>query len=582
MSTETSAADSDGSPPPPPRAMLGDKARTKKWAPKTFNGCMTCKKRRIKCDEGKPSCQRCFKSNIRCGGYAPPKIRLFDPSSSLSLSTATPQALPPTAKAAFPADPEVPKAQDPNDLQLQSQLHSFPHPRELALVPKFGTQEEYHSFQFFLEKTSDLISVYSDPYLWGVLLPQATYHQPSIKHSIIALACLHQSLTTLGPISERAKHNFMFHYNTAIRALVVDKPPIDIVLAACVIFWALENFNGSGQAAFDHMKAAIKILGEWKSKPRINDTTNDFISKYIEPSIIDGIKYASKCRIEELASQMSALSLTSRDVRIMNADHPAFDNLEDAEKYLGECIHNILTLKSQTQAQITLHGDDTVLIKELEEIEELDVRLYRWMHLFQKLTATGPVYMRRMLIVHNVAANILLDQLKKQAKYTATQEEQEREKDHDSPDRAGRSRHDFVVIEVEDMLQYDPLVAAESSRKTPPALGLIPPLLLVATSAERIETRRRAISVLNLLHVIEGPWSSDHAARIAESMLEIAKDHAGAVAAVQMHDMSFDFDDEDQTLRIDWEPDDAVLSSTTLERTVDVSGMDWQHTVSPF
>lgn len=37
---------------------------------KSRNGCVTCKKRRLKCDEAKPLCQNCIKRGIVCGGYA--------------------------------------------------------------------------------------------------------------------------------------------------------------------------------------------------------------------------------------------------------------------------------------------------------------------------------------------------------------------------------------------------------------------------------------------------------------------------------------------------------------------------------
>lgn len=37
---------------------------------KSRNGCVTCKKRRLKCDETKPFCQNCVKRGIVCGGYA--------------------------------------------------------------------------------------------------------------------------------------------------------------------------------------------------------------------------------------------------------------------------------------------------------------------------------------------------------------------------------------------------------------------------------------------------------------------------------------------------------------------------------
>ncbi|KAK0723254.1 hypothetical protein B0T26DRAFT_256947 [Lasiosphaeria miniovina] len=38
---------------------------------KPSRGCRTCRTRRIKCDEGKPTCQRCAKSRRECGGYRP-------------------------------------------------------------------------------------------------------------------------------------------------------------------------------------------------------------------------------------------------------------------------------------------------------------------------------------------------------------------------------------------------------------------------------------------------------------------------------------------------------------------------------
>lgn len=36
---------------------------------KTFHGCWTCRARHLKCDTGRPSCERCMKSNLTCEGY---------------------------------------------------------------------------------------------------------------------------------------------------------------------------------------------------------------------------------------------------------------------------------------------------------------------------------------------------------------------------------------------------------------------------------------------------------------------------------------------------------------------------------
>lgn len=49
-------------------ASAADAKKPKKT--KSRNGCVTCKKRRLKCDETKPLCQNCIKKGIVCGGYA--------------------------------------------------------------------------------------------------------------------------------------------------------------------------------------------------------------------------------------------------------------------------------------------------------------------------------------------------------------------------------------------------------------------------------------------------------------------------------------------------------------------------------
>ncbi|KAK2769760.1 hypothetical protein FQN53_005925 [Emmonsiellopsis sp. PD_33] len=49
---------------------------------KSRNGCVTCKTKRLKCDETKPTCQQCHKRNVTCGGYKKDfKWRSFEESS---------------------------------------------------------------------------------------------------------------------------------------------------------------------------------------------------------------------------------------------------------------------------------------------------------------------------------------------------------------------------------------------------------------------------------------------------------------------------------------------------------------------
>jgi hypothetical protein len=56
----------------------GDKARVRRFAPKTRTGCLTCKRRRVKCDERKPTCYTCERVSAKCEGYQTPKTWVFD------------------------------------------------------------------------------------------------------------------------------------------------------------------------------------------------------------------------------------------------------------------------------------------------------------------------------------------------------------------------------------------------------------------------------------------------------------------------------------------------------------------------
>src|SRR5665213_2825961 len=52
-------------------------ARTKA---RTFNGCSTCRARKVKCDERRPSCEQCEKRRLDCGGFeAKIQYVLYDP-----------------------------------------------------------------------------------------------------------------------------------------------------------------------------------------------------------------------------------------------------------------------------------------------------------------------------------------------------------------------------------------------------------------------------------------------------------------------------------------------------------------------
>ncbi|KAH0541804.1 hypothetical protein FGG08_003759 [Glutinoglossum americanum] len=58
-------------------------------------GCVTCKAKRLKCDETKPSCQQCHKRGVQCGGYKKDfKWRPFEEASFVNKTPAKPKKAP--------------------------------------------------------------------------------------------------------------------------------------------------------------------------------------------------------------------------------------------------------------------------------------------------------------------------------------------------------------------------------------------------------------------------------------------------------------------------------------------------------
>ncbi|KAJ5542584.1 hypothetical protein N7535_005007 [Penicillium sp. DV-2018c] len=63
--SSSTTLDSDNSAPARGNHRTGQKPKQTK----SRNGCITCKAKRLKCDEIKPSCRQCDRRKVQCGGY---------------------------------------------------------------------------------------------------------------------------------------------------------------------------------------------------------------------------------------------------------------------------------------------------------------------------------------------------------------------------------------------------------------------------------------------------------------------------------------------------------------------------------
>ncbi|KIX01422.1 uncharacterized protein Z518_09148 [Rhinocladiella mackenziei CBS 650.93] len=204
--------------------------RAKRPHQKVKTGCMTCRKRRIKCDEAKPACRQCTDSLRKCEGYQPPQTWLFKPHRSLDQS-------------------------DHNTLiQIISPLGPM------------GTASDKRSFQLWIEQTAPVFSCYFGHSFWTKLLPQISVVQPAVKHLLLATSSLVET-TTLDGVSLDENAVYQSHYTKAIQA-TCSSPQIEIVLTACLLFACCEFMQGTIARGLHHIHSGLNIIDEWSKSTR--------------------------------------------------------------------------------------------------------------------------------------------------------------------------------------------------------------------------------------------------------------------------------------------------------------------------
>lgn len=213
--------------------------RPRRSKPKVKTGCITCKIRRVKCDEKKPRCEKCTSTGRTCDGY----IRFYE---------------------------------DPNSTYGKC---AVAEPRSSAMVvipnPVFDTRgsvEERRCFDFFLNRTASQLSGFWDSDFWDCSILRATHHQPAIRHAVLALGSLHERFeagdrSVMNPIWNKGEGGFALkQYNQAIQQLI--KPAsegqqaVDVCLIACMLFVCFETLRGHHGSALSHVNSGVKILSE--------------------------------------------------------------------------------------------------------------------------------------------------------------------------------------------------------------------------------------------------------------------------------------------------------------------------------
>ncbi|KAL2670274.1 hypothetical protein Neosp_014741 [[Neocosmospora] mangrovei] len=488
-------------------AHLGTEPKRRAPHKKVRTGCVTCKIRRVRCDEGKPECHRCLSTGRKCDGYSP--------------------ASGPTKRDTADSHPAADS--------------------RLVLPPK--NLEEIRSYRFFIEVTAPAIATTFDSEFWRLELPRICQSDPAIWHAAVSFGCVHESYMSASP-DQKAKSTFAVQqFNASVKCLTAptytDRWRALVVSA---IFTCVCHFEGLQDQARIHLRAGYKLLQEiqqeedarWNRKSRSSSSSESAAS--ISPVSLSSISsILTGFHISEQALSRGGIS----DLPMLISRHDSFtewrtytapskmpyltiENLTRASR-ASESLLNGLVLFMQRHANqikdIFLGIGDAGLMESIALKQEPETRCFaevsRAMQLFQNEVDAKETEASDYLAeswVNKILLTLKLYQGTSRFILLKDPDESDLVRRH-----AGLPAAAMRLVKLAEEI----LNVGEESHDKPlvPSPSTSTPLFILAHSGLTQETRRRAIELLKRPKMV-GIWDTLLSARIGEAIMEREKSAA--------------------------------------------------------
>ncbi|GAP87192.1 putative transcriptional regulatory protein [Rosellinia necatrix] len=207
-------------------------------------GCKRCRQRKVKCDEGRPSCRRCQIYGQPCPGYADQFHFRFDKTASKQENPS-----PPPRRRVRPQPPSQQQPPPPNHNRNQTLVRATGGTRPLAIMPQLELSYDDISLCYFVRR---FVTADESDNLPGHLsfLPSLYNHS---GHGLLELATL--SVAQMAAYNQFGGEKFRLqsyqNYGRAVRTLrktIEDENEVtdDRVLAAVLLLCAFKDIGEAG------------------------------------------------------------------------------------------------------------------------------------------------------------------------------------------------------------------------------------------------------------------------------------------------------------------------------------------------
>ncbi|KAF4629181.1 hypothetical protein G7Y89_g8963 [Cudoniella acicularis] len=232
---------------------------------KTKTGCLTCRRRRLKCDESKPACKKCVSAKFTCDGYdhttTQKKLIFVRP-----IGTVEPTAF-------------------------------IQRPLSVITAPP----DEIRGFDFFRSNNANLFARHMNAKFIGQDLLQMVHSEPVLWHAMLAMSSAFENLNNIvRPSNSPPKLRLRMalqHYNKAIYLLTKPasgkKLSMELTIVACLLFMYLEIMLGHENTATLHVESGTRIIRAWmanRSESQLKQGIGFTIVGQLISPLLDGIE----------------------------------------------------------------------------------------------------------------------------------------------------------------------------------------------------------------------------------------------------------------------------------------------------
>ncbi|KAF1958556.1 hypothetical protein CC80DRAFT_14520 [Byssothecium circinans] len=355
--------------------------RQRRRAPKTRSGCITCKIRRVKCDEAKPYCVKCTSTGRNCDGY----IQDVD-NRVAALAKCTSPHHPPDAcalslfndreretlfAAAIPPLPDKcsPSYEPSNDL--------FTSP---FMPLGFPTNHlPGRAFHYFIHRSSVDLTGPLQSQVWQEHVLGVCSKSIAVQHAVVALSGFHERYSF--PENPSSEEHCWRQYYLAVRTSkgLVEKAAADKnakgripdeILISCAIFVTIEILLGNTEEAIRHLESGLSLVESYvgKSRGRLDPNTVDLIGFFARLDL-QVLSFSPKRHQMSLHPGLygSRNSLQSRFMSLQSLPNaPSASLYRLIRRILYWIRHYAAPLKYSSSASADLEHTQTELIAALE------------------------------------------------------------------------------------------------------------------------------------------------------------------------------------------------------------------------